>query len=57
MKRVVKCAHPKARAITSFDRSLFEETAVGVLWCPACGALGSLRYTDGETIRWALPGG
>ena len=51
----LKCAHIEARAVAHVERSLFEETAVGVIWCPECGALGSVRYTDGETVRWVMP--
>jgi len=49
------CEHQRAQTVAFLGRSVFEEVDVSLMWCGACGALGSARYADGESIRWQTP--
>lgn len=50
------CAHAEAKLISFIGRGHVEEHDVALEWCASCGALGSVRYADGEARRWVLPG-
>jgi hypothetical protein len=49
------CDHAEAKVVAYLARAVFDELDLSLHWCPACGALGSARYADSESIRWQSP--